>query len=274
MNSSSNRDAKRCWTLAFAAAIIPQVIGFSAANSQICSPNDGLAVEATRSELESLSMSLQQRLRVDGVSQITRDSISCEGREIAARLRDGDFLPGDRIVLRVIGETTLNDTLIVKNNRALPLPGLDDLPLDGILRSELRERMGAHLARFLRNPQFSVTSLIRLAVVGEVARPGFYSLPPDARIADAVMLAGGPTSNGDLGRLTVTRDGRSLFPEEQMRDIVARGVSLDGAGLVPGDAVAVGQRGRHDPQIYFQAGTVLLSALSTFLAWSTLSRRH
>lgn len=274
MKSSSHCDGSGSWALPFAAAIVPLIIGFSTANSQPCPSNDALAVEATRSELETLSTSLQQRLRVEGISGAARDSISCEATEIASRLRDGDFVPGDRIVLRVVGETALSDTLVVKSDRALPLPGLDDLPLDGVLRSELRERMGAHLARFLRNPQFSVTPLIRLAVVGEVARPGFYSLPPTARIADAIMLAGGPTSNGDLGRLTVTRDGQSLFPEQQMRDIVARGVSLDRAGLVPGDAVAVGQRGRHDPQIFFQAGTVLLSALSTLVAWSAITRRH
>lgn len=274
MKSSSNNDAKWRWTRAVAAGVVLQIIGFSAARSQGCPPNDALAVEATRNELQALSTSLQQRLRAESANQATRDSVSCEATEIATRLRDGDFLPGDRIVLHVIGQTALNDTLVVKSNRALPLPGLDDLPLEGVLRSELRERMGEHLSRFLRDPQFSVTSLIRLAVVGEVARPGFYSLPPDARIADAIMLAGGPTSNGDLSRLTVTRDGHPLFPEKQMRDIVARGVSLDRAGLVPGDAVAVGQRGRHDPQIFFQAGTVLLSALSTLVAWSAISRRH
>ena len=88
------------------------------------------------------------------------------------------------------------------------------------------------------------------------------------------MLAGGPTSNGDLSRVSLSRGGRQLLAEAQVRDIVARGLSLDLAGVAPGDQVVVGQRGRHDPQIFFQSGTFLLSAMTTLAAWAALSRRH
>jgi protein involved in polysaccharide export with SLBB domain len=234
-------------------------------------PNDMRAAGATRSELETLSASLQRALRADSMRQTGRDSLNAQAQEIERRLRDGDFAPGDRIVLHVQGEQALNDTLTIRGEQLLSLPGLPDLSLHGVLRSELRERVHAHLARFLRDPQFSVTSLIRVAVIGEVTRPGFYSLPPEARIGDAIMLAGGPTGNGDLGRLTLSHGGRRLLGERQMRDIVARGLSLDVAGVVPGDEVFVGRRARHDAQIYFQAGTILLSAV---VAWTAVSRRH
>ena len=125
-------------------------------------------------------------------------------------------------MLHVLGEPALNDTLTVRADQLLPMTGFPDLPLHGVLRSELRDRVEAHLGRFLRSPQFSVTPLIRVAVIGEVARPGFYSLAPDARIADAVMLAGGPTLEGDLGRLTLSRDGRPLVASISV-SIVARG---------------------------------------------------
>ena len=274
MNSNYTRVMSRCWASSFAAAIVALIIGTQRAVAQVSSPSEARTAEATRRHLETLSTSLQQRLQNETISPSARDSLNSEMKEIARRLQNGDFVPGDRVVLHVLGEPTLNDTLVVGEARTLALPGLEDIPLQGVLRSELRDSVRAHLARFLRNPQFSVTPLIRVAVLGEVTRPGFYSLSPDARITDAVMLAGGPTSNGDLGRLAVTRDGHPLLPEKQMRDIVARGMSLDLAGLAPGDAVVVGERGRRDTQIYFQAGTILLSAVSTLVAWSALSRRH
>lgn len=264
----------RRWAAAFAAPVILIAIQDATAAGQALPPDARLA-EATRAELESLSTSLQQRLKAGSLSDKTdRDSLSPQADEIARRLSDGDFITGDRIVLHVQGEPTLNDTLIVRAEQVLPMTGLPDMPLHGVLRSELRERVRTHLKQFLRDPQFSVTPLIRVAVVGEVSRPGFYALSPDSRITDAIMLAGGPTPNGDLSRLKLSRAGHALASEEQMRDIVARGLSLDVAGVTPGDALVVGQRARRDPQLYFQAGTVLLTAFSTFLAWTAISRRH
>ena len=260
----------RRWVAAVATMIALHLTYAAAATGQSLS-NDARAAGASRSELEALSTSLQRVLKGDSLIHSLRDSLNAQAQEIDHRLRDGDFAAGDRIVLHVQGEQTLNDTLTIRSEQLLTLPGYPDLSLHGVLRSELRDRVQAHLARFLRDPQFSVTPLIRVAVVGEVTRPGFYSLAPDARIADAIMLAGGPTGNGDLGRLTLSHGGRPLLAEGQMREIVARGLSLDLAGVIPGDEVIVGPRRRRDPQLFFQAGTVLLSAI---LAWAAVSRRH
>jgi len=270
---SSVTPNKSRWLAAVAVVVALQTLGMSTATGQSV-PNDERVAGATRNELEARSASLERELRSDSVSQTRRDSLSVQAQEIERRLREGDFAPGDRIVLHMQGEQMLNDTLTVRGEQVLPVPGFPDLALRGVLRSELRERVHSHLARYLRDPQFSVVPLIRDDIVGEVTRPGFYSLPPDARIADAIMLAGGPTGNGDLGRLTLSHGGRRLLAELQMRDIVARGLSLDDAGVVPGDEVLVGQRPHRDTQVYFQVGTVLLSALSTFLAYGALSRRH
>ena len=260
----------RRWTPTLATLIALQFMsGARAAGQRV--PNDARTAGASRAELEALATSLQRELRADTVSRSLRDSLSAQTQEIDRRLRDGDFSPGDRIVLHVHGEQALNDTLTIRGEQQLSLPGYPDLSLRGVLRSELRDRVQAHLARFLRDPQFSVTPLIRVAVIGEVTRPGYYSLPPDARIADAIMLAGGPTGNGDLGRLTLSHGGRRLLAEGQMREIVAQGLSLDLAGVIPGDEVVVGQRPRRDPQLFFQAGSILLSAV---LAWAAVSRHH
>jgi polysaccharide export outer membrane protein len=258
------------WSAIFAISLALQVASAMKAAGQV-SPADARKPEATRAELESLSIALQKRLSTAG-SPTARDSALAA--EIESRLRDGDFHSGDKIVVHVQGEPTLNDTVTVGDEKSLPMSGLQDLSLRGVLRSELRERVREHLARYLRDPRFSVTPLIRVAVVGEVTRPGFYTLSPDTRVTDAVMLAGGPTPNGDLNRLELSRNGQPSASEEQMRDIVARGLTLHLAGVTPGDALVVPQRKRRDPQIYFQAGTVLLTAVSTFLAWGAISRRH
>src|SRR5262245_27299615 len=52
------------------------------------------------------------------------------------------FRPGDRVLVRVEGESVLSDTFTVTAGPALPLPGLGDISLDGVPRS----RIEAHLS--------------------------------------------------------------------------------------------------------------------------------
>ncbi|HZP26201.1 MAG TPA: ComEA family DNA-binding protein [Dehalococcoidia bacterium] len=49
---------------------------------------------------------------------------------------------------------------------------------------------------------------VRVYVIGEVARPGVYTLPSDARWIDALEAAGGATANADLFRVNLARHAR------------------------------------------------------------------
>jgi len=49
---------------------------------------------------------------------------------------------------------------------------------------------------------------VRVYVIGEVTRPGVYTLPAEARWIDAVEAAGGATVNADLYRVNMARHAR------------------------------------------------------------------
>lgn len=49
---------------------------------------------------------------------------------------------------------------------------------------------------------------VRVYVIGEVMRPGVYTLPAEARWIDAVEAAGGATVNADLYRVNLARHAR------------------------------------------------------------------
>lgn len=62
-------------------------------------------------------------------------------------------------------------------------------------------------------PAVGATATAVLHVVGAVAAPGVVTLPADARAADAVAAAGGPTADADLSALNLARvvvDGEQL----------------------------------------------------------------
>ena len=98
---------------------------------------------------------------------------------IRERLANGDFLPGDRIQLVVVGDTALSKTFSVRPDTTIELPNIDPISLHGVLRSELDGYLDQKLRKYLTDPDVQARSLIRLAVVGEVARPGL--LRPAAR---------------------------------------------------------------------------------------------
>src|SRR5207249_504036 len=117
----------------------------------------------------------------------------------------GDFQPGDRIFLRVEGEQQLSDTFTVGPGQAVVLPEVGAVPLDGVLRSELQGRLQQQLARVLRHPIVQARSLFRVLVEGNVAKAGFYAVPPELPLADLVTAAGGLTPHAKLAGTRVER---------------------------------------------------------------------
>ena len=69
---------------------------------------------------------------------------------IRQRLNEGDFQPGDRVILTIVSDARHTDTLVVRSGRVLELPGKISLPLSGVLRSELEERASTEVDRVWR----------------------------------------------------------------------------------------------------------------------------
>jgi len=181
------------------------------------------------------------------LAQIERDRRRvAEATAIRARLRDGDFQVGDAIVLNVVGVAQFSDTFPVRGGRLLQLPEIEPIALTGVLRTELQSHLQRHIGRYVINPTVQAHSLVRVAVAGAVARPGFYEVRPDAPISEAVMHAGGLGREGDATKMSVRRAGRTIIPENQLRVFVAQGATLDDLSIRPGDELRVGERARRN----------------------------
>jgi protein involved in polysaccharide export with SLBB domain len=185
-------------------------------------------------------------------------------------LRDGDFQVGDRIILRVVTDAAHTDTLLVRADRVIDLPGRAELPLTGVLRSELKERVTAEVLKYVKAQEINVTPLTRIAVLGEVVHPGYFAFRSDVPITDAIMLAGGPTGAADIDRTVVKRARREYRSADETRQAVAMGLTLDQLGLSAGDELVVGrQRQSISPFITTVAG-LGASLTAIFIA----TRRH
>ena len=165
-----------------------------------------------------------------------------EADVLRSRLRDGDFHPGDRITLWVNGEPALSNTFTVRAGNVLAIPTLSELSLQGVLRSELRDVLLREIRRYIKDPEIQVTTLVNIAVLGAVGRPGFYAVAPDAPIADVLMTAGGPGANADFGRSRVIRDGTDFVDATRVRRNLEANSTLHEIGIQSGDQIIIGER--------------------------------
>ena len=185
---------------------------------------------------------------------------------IRARLTDGDFQPGDKFILGYFSDVAHTDTLTVRAGRMVDLPGKTVLPLQGVLRSELRDRLRTELLKYVKAENVNVTPLTRIGVLGEVTHPGYFAVRSDIPLTDAIMAAGGPTGSADIDRSVVKRASREYRSADATRRAVATGLTLDQFGLDAGDEIVVGrQRQFFSPTINATLG-VAASIAAIFVA--------
>lgn len=162
---------------------------------------------------------------------------------IRQRLRNGDFQTGDRIVIAYQTEALHRDTLLVRGDRVVELPWKASIPLAGVLRSEVQRLLSTEVLKFVKTDQVEVTPLMRLGVMGEVTRPGFFAFPSDMALTDVLMIgSGGLTAEADVRRSIVRRGGREFKSSEETSQAIERGLTLDQFDLTAGDELVVGQR--------------------------------
>jgi protein involved in polysaccharide export with SLBB domain len=161
---------------------------------------------------------------------------------IRQRLRDGDLQVGDRVVVTIVSDAVHRDTIVVRSERSLELPGMIIVPVAGVLRSELKERVSTEVMKYVKAQKIDVTPLTRVGVFGAVARPGYFAFPSDIPVTDAIMGAGGPTGSADVERSIVRRRNQQYRSAGETSKAIAGGLTLDQFGLAAGDELVVGER--------------------------------
>lgn len=192
----------------------------------------------TRAELTSAMQQAEARA-MRGDSRVDN---SLRAAAIRQRLTEGDFHVGDKILLVYVSDVQHVDTLVVRDGAAVELPGNARVSVVGVLRSELSDRIELELRKYVKLTQVEVTPLTRVAIVGEVVRPGYFSLRADLPLADAIMVAGGASATADIGRSVVRRANEEVRSSEETHRAISGGLTIDQFGLTAGDELVVGKK--------------------------------
>ena len=229
--------------------------------SRLTAQVDARRSQATRAELEALWAQLKPEQR--------RYSEAVALRE---RLDIGDFQVGDKIVLRVRGDTALSDTFTVTPSRTLELPNIGTAPLTGVLRSELEDHLKEIIGRFIKAPEVRATALMRISVVGMVGRPGFYNLPAVSLMGDVFTAAGGLNIDSDPNKTLVLRGGQPFLAMDRVTKAITEGRTLDQMNLHSGDEVRVGEKKKAGPGALLVIGGVSAAILSIVAVVSLVAK--
>lgn len=122
--------------------------------------------------------------------------------------------PGDQVRILVWGQNAVQQgfsgDFMVAPNGTLVHPLYRDVQVTGIPLAAVEDRVRTFLTRYLTNPQFVVMPLLKVVVSGEVRAPNVLSVPSETTIAQAVVLAGGPTAAANIQHVKLLRDRQEI----------------------------------------------------------------
>ncbi len=173
--------------------------------------------------------------------------------------------PGDVVRIQVFGRAEHNGEYPVDENYILLLPVIGELDVRNLTVPQLRARIREEYSRLYTQSFVSIIPLFRVAVLGEVVRPGLMSADPTMTVFDLLAMAGGLLPTGRSGDLRLIRDGNTYSLALNAQSLAS--ATLRELGVRSGDQMIVPRkRFTHDDFI------LGLTALNTILLAYTVFR--
>lgn len=149
--------------------------------------------------------------------------------------------PGDVIKVQVFGHEELTGDFPVDENDSLLLPIVGGFSVKDMTVADLRARIKREFGQLYTQSFVNVTPLFRVSVVGEVVRPGLYSVDATLNIYEVLANAGGTTRYARENAMRLIRNGQQLrLPVDAAS--LAR-ATLREIGVRSGDQIVVPRRG-------------------------------
>jgi protein involved in polysaccharide export with SLBB domain len=127
--------------------------------------------------------------------------------------------PGDEIIITLWGETQQTYDVTVSKNGDVMIPEAGLINVNGLSLDALKAKLFNRLSQVYATLATGKTSLnistgklrsVKIYVLGEVNKPGGYTLPGLSSAFTALYYCGGPTINGSLRNVKVLRGGKEI----------------------------------------------------------------
>ncbi|MBD3390384.1 MAG: hypothetical protein GF418_00075 [Chitinivibrionales bacterium] len=154
-----------------------------------------------------------------------------------------DYLtaPGDEIVVTMWGRINEEARLIIDRDGYINVPRIGPLAVGGLPFSVMQQNVVDRI-QTIEGVQASVSMgalrSVSIFVVGEVEKPGQYTVNALANVTNAIFAAGGVTKRGSLRSIELRRGGR-LVATLDFYDFLMSGDNFSRYRLKAGDVVVV-----------------------------------
>lgn len=154
--------------------------------------------------------------------------------------------PEDQLNISVYGASLVNWKLSVSPEGNINIPGVGMLNVSGKTieqaTSSIKSKLAANNYSVDRGTTVQVTlgniRSIKVIMVGEVVKPGTYTLPSLATAFNALSSAGGPNDNGSFRQIEIIRNNR-IIRRLDVYDFLVKGDQKDNIGLQDQDIIRV-----------------------------------
>jgi polysaccharide biosynthesis/export protein len=150
--------------------------------------------------------------------------------------------PGDTINVQLFGNQNAEYFLPVNRDGTITFPELGPVVVSGMSFEQLRDLINQRVEQQLIGVRASVTlgelRSIRVFVLGDVVRPGSYTVSSLSTITNALFAGGGVKPIGSLRNIALRRNGSTVGTLD-LYDLLLNGDTRGDLRLQPGDAIFV-----------------------------------
>jgi protein involved in polysaccharide export with SLBB domain len=150
--------------------------------------------------------------------------------------------PGDTINIQLFGSQNNEFFLDVNRDGTINFPEIGPVNVSGLTFTQMRDTLNQRITEQMIGVRASITlgelRSIRVFLLGDVVRPGSYSVSGLSTITNALYSGGGVRPIGSLRNIALRRDGVTVSTLD-LYDLLLRGDTRGDVRLQAGDAIFV-----------------------------------
>lgn len=192
-------------------------------NPQAGASPQGEKKEDTRKPINNIQPKAQpdfiNGLIIFGSDIFTKENLSFEPNLTIPTPRNYILGAGDELKIDIYGFSDKSQSLRVSPDGNIRYPNIGPIKMAGLSIEEAKAKLTAVLGKIYPGLQSGNTSLqlslgqirsIKVNLIGEITRPGTYTVSSLSTIANALYAAGGPTKLGSYRHIELVRGGKSV----------------------------------------------------------------
>ena len=161
----------------------------------------------------------QAASNIFGTEYFSNDNLAFEPNLTISTPSNYVLGPGDQCIIEIYGLSEMQYKVDISPDGFIRIPSIGPVFIAGLSMEEARAKVKKKMSALYKTINTNQTQFqmvlgnirsIHVSLIGEVVKPGTYTIPSLATIGNALYLSGGPTKNGSLRLIDLIRDGKNI----------------------------------------------------------------